>query len=258
MNFLPPARSSSGAACLRRSVLLVFLVCCWSFAAANLARAQGVQPQPTAASTPVAVPTAAPSATPIDSPTPLPTATPVLGGSPTITIVPGLPNLADIEAYNLARIPQINISLAPTAPGSLSGTSATSAGASTSLQFSAKGGVPPSVTLVPASGGSSKTSRASAANTATSQPVATVVLLYPGVTTNQLVWVQPLRGGTLTATDGAGHTYDGSSGLFLTLGAGGSITFAYQAPNQSGTYQVLTRFSNVKTTLTFRVPDTTP
>ena len=51
---------------------------------------------------------------------------------------------------------------------------------------------------------------------------------------------------------------DGSQGFFLTLDANAMATFNYQAPNRSGTYQVLTRFSNVKTILSFLVPDPAP
>ena len=64
--------------------------------------------------------------------------------------------------------------------------------------------------------------------------------------------------GTLTADDGAGHTYDGSKGFFLTLDANAMATFNYQAPNASGTYQVLTRLENVATVLPFFVPDPAP
>ena len=90
------------------------------------------------------------------------------------------------------------------------------------------------------------------------QTTATVVLTYTAGYAGQLVWVQAMRGGTLTATDAAGQTYDGNRGFFLTLDAAGTATFKYQAPNTSGSYQVLTRFSNVITALPFLVPDPAP
>ena len=166
-----------------------------------------------------------------------------------------------MDAYDTARTPQINITLtAATLPSSgVSNTNTASPRASTSQRPVVKGGACPAITLQPAPAARSKTSAASASDTAANaQPVATVTLAYNNGAAGERVWVQMLRGGVLTATDGSGKVYDGNHGFFLTLDAGGAATFSYQAPNTGGTYQVLTRYTNVKTTLTFFVPDPAP
>lgn len=232
-------------------------------------QAQTVQPQSTAASTPVATPTVTPSptpvtipapsptATPVYSPTPMPTVTPVAtptatpSGTPRLTITPGVPSAAQIEAYNAARTPQVAVTL---------GTAITPVGETVSaIQPKITNGACALITLRPAAATGSKASRAAAASTELQgQPLATVVLTYPAGNAGQTVWVQATHGGTLTATDDAGQTYDGSQGFFLTLNASGAAAFSYQAPDASGTYQVFTRFSNVVTALPFLVPDLAP
>ena len=87
----------------------------------------------------------------------------------------------------------------------------------------------------------------------------TVTLSYSLDRTGDLVWVQMATlGGTLYVTDSANHTYSGARGFYLTLGNDGKAKFNYQAPDVSGTYQVLTRCDNVITTVPFRVPDAIP
>jgi len=88
--------------------------------------------------------------------------------------------------------------------------------------------------------------------------VATVSLSYDPSHAGEVVWVQMLGTGTLTADDGGGQIYDGSQGLLLTLDANAMATFNYQPPTVSGTYQVYTRFENVATVLPFFVPDPAP
>ena len=64
----------------------------------------------------------------------------------------------------------------------------------------------------------------------------------PSTTIETTASLERLLGtGTLSASDGAGHTYDGSQGFFLTLDVNAMATFNYQAPNVGGTYQVLRR-----------------
>ncbi len=138
--------------------------------------------------------------------------------APTTTLT--LPTLAEVAAYNAARTPQISVTLAA---GSTPITVATGDGILTPIFL------PSSPTPV------------------------VIVLTYPSGGAGQVVWVQMLQGGTLTAIGPDGKTYDGSRGFFLTLGALNSVAFTYQAPNNASTYQVLTRFSNVLTVLPFTV-----
>ena len=172
--------------------------------------------------------------------------------------MPGLPSAADFAAYNAARTPTVNITLNPVATGGVSPSGAARSAAAP-VQQAAQREVSTQITLPPAPPAKSTASRAGAtAASSNSQPVATVLLTYDSSGAGNAVWVRMLRGGTLTATDSTGKTYDGSRGFFLTLDASGTATFNYQAPNASGTYQVLTRFSNVATPLTFTVPDPAP
>ena len=155
---------------------------------------------------------------------------------PVITFTPGLPDPSVTAAYTAARTPLVGVAL-----GNVINAVAAA------IQQAVQGGVCTQITLLPPA----KTS-------ASAQPVATVVLTYNPSRAGELVWVQMLGAGTLTADDGAGHTYDGSQGFFLTLDVNAMATFRYQAPNVSGTYQVLTRIDNVATTLPFFVPDPAP
>lgn len=188
---------------------------------------------------------------------PLPTATPTSGDAPTVTITPGAPSAATMEAYNAVRTPQIAVTFdASTIPTSeASRNNAASSPTVSTIKPAIINGACTLITLRPASNAKSQTARSSTANTdSPGQPAVTVVLNYSGSFAGQPVWVQMLRGGTLSATDDSGTTYDGTQGFFLTLNAEGTATFSYQAPDASGTYQVLTRFSNTMTILPFVVP----
>ena len=225
-------------------------VFCW----ATISRAQDAPPDPISSGTPVA------------SPTPDPTATP--GGSPAPAGPPDFSDPAVVAAYNAARTPQVNVAVAATAPSSTNAASgplarqvAAAQTAAQRIQPFVQNGLgtlvqlPAAARAKPSSFGTSSTNGSATSNP---QPVVTVLLTYSPLCVGQLVWVQMLQGGTLTAAAGAGHTYDGTNGFFLTLDANGMATFNYQAPNASGTYRVFTRFSNVPTTLPFLVPDSTP
>lgn len=206
---------------------------------------------------PTATPYPSPTATPGPTPVATPTAPP--GDTPVITITPGVPSAAEMAAYNAARTPQVTATLSaattPASGASSTGSPAASRPAS-AIQPRITNGACAIITLPAAAVVGSKTARNSAADASPqAQPVTTVVLTYTAGYAGQLVWVQMMRGGTLTATDTAGQTYDGSQGFFLTLDASGTAIFKYQAPNTSGTYQVLTRFSNMVTTLRFLVPE---
>lgn len=208
---------------------------------------------------PVFIPLPAPTATPSETPVAPPAPTPVGGGTPVVTITPGIPNVSEMEAYNAARTPQVSVTLGTVAtPTTSTNTITSGAGspATATIRPAVLGGACTLITLPAAT--KSKRPRSSASASSTTQPIATVVLTYNSGNAGQLVWVQALRGGALTATDEDGKTYDGGKGFFLTLDASGVGTFAYQAPDADGTYQVFTRFSNVVTTLPFVVPDSAP
>ena len=192
----------------------------------------------------VATPTEPPAASPAPSPTG--------GDTPTVTVTPGLPSAADLAAYNAARTPQATVVLTPVStPGS---TTAAVNKTTASTALSAQGGVFSQIKLPAApSPNGNKTSRTSTASS--SQPVATVVLAYNATWAGQVVWVQVLNGGTLTAADDSGIQYTAGDGFLLMLSTEGATTFNYQPPAVSGTYQVLTRLDNVTTTLPFLVPD---
>ena len=179
---------------------------------------------------------------------------------PPATLTPGLPDPSVIAAYSTARTPLVGVALgaAQTGGGTTSSVSTVNA-AVTAVPQRVQDGVCTQIVLHrPATGPSKRSSATSATAGATSQPVVAVVLTYDPSRAGEMVWVQMLGTGTLTADDGAGHTYDGSQGFFLTLDANAMATFNYQAPNVGGTYQVLTRLENVATVLPFLVPDPAP
>ena len=163
-------------------------------------------------------------------------------------VVPGVPSLADMDAYVLARTPLLDVSLSTDSVGAAA------------LHLVAEGGVFQPLTLLPAPlvrGGVSHTAGSTSAGNP--QPVAKVTLTYAALGLEPLVWVQMAQpGGVLSATDSTGKVYSGEHGFFLTLGAAGQVTFTYQAPNVGSTYQLLTRFDNVTTVVRFRVPHPAP
>ena len=81
---------------------------------------------------------------------------------------------------------------------------------------------------------------------------ATFTLNYGSAWAGHDVHLQPMRGGTCTATGATGSaTYH--QGMMVTLDSSGSMTVTFQPPNRRGTYKVFTRLLNVSTTFPFVV-----
>ena len=83
--------------------------------------------------------------------------------------------------------------------------------------------------------------------------VATMTLSYGAALAGQVIWVQPLRGGTCTSPSVAGSATLGS-GIAITLDASGTAVLTFQPPNKPGTYKVLVRQLNAASFLSFVVP----
>lgn len=180
-----------------------------------------------------------------------------------------------MAAYNAARTPLASVALTgvPTAstnaltPRGVTATSTTNAvptpapgpsiqgGVSSLIELST--GVAKSETLNKARGSSSSTP----AGSAPPPTPATVTLNYSLDRAGDLVWVQALNGGEITATDDTGKVYradNEAGGLMLTINNAGAVAFTFQALAASDVYRVYTRLDNVATTLLFEVPDPNP
>lgn len=175
----------------------------------------------------------------VSSLSPASVSTPTPNDGPVETLVPGLMDGATTAAYNAARTPVASIAFA------------VSGGVSTlteAIQPVLQGGVSTQISLPLLS---QKLGSGSAS--------ATVTLNYGVARTGQLVWVQVLHGGTLTAVDDAGKFHTASNGGFImSINVLGTIIFTFQAPPVSDIYRVYTRLENVATTLQFEVSDPNP
>lgn len=201
-----------------------------------------------------------PTATPVDTPTPVasPTPAPSPGSSAQETVTTGVPSADAMATYNAARTPQATIVLSAAVPtASTSGLSTATAAAPSAL--SAEGGVFSLVRLPVSSqakGATKSSISATTAASASAPPVATVTLTYGVGCAGQEVSIQPLNGGTLTASDANGKICTApADGFSIIVATDGTLTFNYQPPATTGTYQVLTRYDNVTTTLPFLVAD---
>lgn len=188
---------------------------------------------------------------------PAPTPPPPGVVAPVTTVTPGLPDPAEIEAYNAARTPVASIVLGSAPAVSTTAAASSPGGKTTNLRPVAAGGAFPQIDLstAPAKG---KSSTAATPNTQVSPTLATVTLTYHADRAGSSVWVQTLGGGTLSVVNETGTTISVTDGFPLEIGPTGVVVFSYQAPSASNTYQVTTRLDNVVTTLNFLVPDVTP
>ena len=198
------------------------------------------------------------------------------GPTPPTVVTPGLPSQADLDAARNADTPTASVVLgAAPSPGaapaahalpSPAGTGAAAA-ADLPLQPTASGGTFAQIDLSTATTTAAPTTlkairQAARANAATASAastaapaLATVTLSYDASRAGSVVWVQALGGGTLSTLDENSHPITATDGFALVIGPTGTLTFSFQAPVNPNTYQVLTRLDNVKTTLSFLVPD---
>ena len=141
----------------------------------------------------------------------------------------------DPAAYQAAYTPVVSMTVTPAAS-----TAAVVDQAATTIQLLLQGSVSTQTPLPLADSGHAAT--------------ATFTLTYGLAWAGQTVYVQPLRGGTCTATGAAGRaTFH--HGFLVTLDATGSTVVTFQPPDKPGTYKVLTRLLNVSTIFPFAVPD---
>ena len=150
----------------------------------------------------------------------------------------------DPVAYQASYTPAVSMTVTPAASASstnavAAGTSAVINQAATAVQTILQGGVSTQIPLPLASNGKAA--------------AATFTLSFGSAWAGQGVYVQPLRGGTCTAT-GATGSATFHHGFSATLDATGSTVVTFQPPNKPGTYKVFTRLLNVSTTFPFVVP----
>lgn len=176
---------------------------------------------------------------------------------------PVLASGQDLDTYKAARTPQATVVLANAAAGHTAKSKpeplpdTASATTPTAPSLTATGGALPGVLLAPPA--APAPAKGTAAGTSTSStaapPAASVTLQFDPVRAGQLVWVQTLDGGTVSALDADGATVYAQGGFDLEISSAGTVAFIYQAPAIGGHYQVVARLEDVPTVLSFDVPD---
>lgn len=196
---------------------------------------------------------------PTHAQTTTPAPTPADESTPQITVTPGVPSGGDIAAYKAARTPLASVVLGTpgiTASPTTSTAKAQTLAAINTVQPVASGGVFTQIDLSAAVTRPTKGRTSAVGGASGSLPaLATVTLTYTADRAGEAIWVQPLNGGTVSVVDDSGKTIVSTDGFMLEIGTASVISFCFQAPAVSNTYQVLTRLDNVPTVLDFLVPD---
>ena len=181
--------------------------------------------------------------------------------APASTPFPGLPGGVPLtpDPYIVARTPAVTLTFASVqAATSARGPSAASA-ANVALAASANGAevTPPATNTVQPVWhyGVFDEINLGFLSDGTAPPPTSVSLQFDTSRAGASVWIQPLDGGTINFQNADGSTGSDPQGVFLTLDAQGTLTFAFQAPAQAGRFQVLLRLDNISSFLPFVVLD---